>query len=464
MQPAEMERAPTTARLGLWDTTSMIVGIIIGVGIYNSGKVFGNTSGPWEALALWVLGGVVSFLGALCFAELASTYPRSGGEYVYLTRAFGPWAGFLFGWAQMAVIRPAGSIGVLAFLVADYADRLFPLGLGAKICYAFVPIVVLTLINVAGVPFGKRTQNLLTALKVLGIGGILLAGFLRPAAPAAEPPHEAPLSGLAFAMVLVLWTYAGWHEGAYVAAEVRDRRRNLPLALLLGTAIVTTLYLLINLAYLAGLGFAEAGRSDAVAADLLQRTLGEEAGWVMGLLVVISALGGLNGQIFTSSRIFAELGVDHALFAPLAKWDRRLGTPVRALLLGGALSAGMVLMVALLGSGRSGFDTLLECTAAVFWLFFLLTGVAVFVLRSRDRQLVRPFTVPGYPWTVVLFCVCCAGMLVGSLLSYPLQTLVGTAFLSAGLPLYLISRHLGGGRRPDRPQEAVAVLGVGEQV
>src|SRR5262249_49808944 len=154
---------------------------------------------------------------ALCFAELASTYPRSGGEYVYLTRAFGPGAGFLFGWAQLAVIRPAGSIGVLAFIVADYADRLFPLGLGAKISYALVPIVVLTLINVAGVPFGKRAQNLLTVLKVLGIAGILLAASLCPAAPAAGPPRDAHLGGLALAMMLVLWTYAGWHEGSYVA-------------------------------------------------------------------------------------------------------------------------------------------------------------------------------------------------------------------------------------------------------
>jgi amino acid transporter len=449
----------------------MVVGIIIGVGIYETpAKIFSNTPGPWQALALWVLGGVLSFVGALCFAELASTYPRSGGEYVYLSRAYGPWAGFLFGWAQLAVIRTGGSVAAVAYLLADYADRLFPLPPGGKVLYAGVPIIVLTLINVAGVSLGKRTQNLLTLLKVLGIVGILVAGLMwaGTAAPQTAAPPSAGLGGLALAMMYVLWSYSGWHEAAYVAAEVRDRRRNLPLALLLGTAIVTALYLLINLAYLAGLGFAGAAGSGAVAADVLERALGPDGGRVMSLLVVISALGCLNGMIFTSSRIFAEMGADHALFASLAQWDRRWGTPARSLLVQGALSAGMVLVVGLWGGGQSGFDTLLSCTAAVFWLFFLLTGVALFVLRARDRHVQRPFAAPGYPLTPLIFCVCCAAMLGGTALAVPLQTLVGTAVLAAGLPLYLVSRRLGGGPRPGTAPAATgptkAVAQVGEHV
>jgi amino acid transporter len=446
METPRREPPAAAARLGLWDTTSVIVGIIIGVGIYKiPAEVFNNAPGPWQALSLWVLGGLLCLIGAFCFAELASTYPRSGGEYVYLTRAYGPGMGFLFAWAQLAVIRTGGSIAVVAYIFADYAVRLLRLDGGATVLCAVVPLAVLTLINMVGVYFGKRTQNFLTILKVLGIGFILVAGFLWAPDPVPIPVPAAPAGdgGLALAMMLILWTYSGWHEGAYVAAEVRDRRRNLPLALLLGTGAVMVLYVLINLAYLAGLGYEVARQSQAVAADLLERALGQEGAVAMSLLVIISALGGLNGMIFTSSRIFAELGTDHALFAPLGRWNRHWGTPVRSLLVQGALSVGMVMVVGVWWSGQSGFDALFKCTAAVFWLFFLLTGVAVLVLRHKDPSLERAFRVPLYPFTPLLFCACCAAMVCGSMISFPWETLVGVAVLVVGAPLYLLSRRMG---------------------
>jgi amino acid transporter len=469
MASVRRDQPPVAARLSLWDTTSMIVGIIIGVGIYETpGKIFRASSGPWEGLALWVLGGLVALVGAFCFAELASTYPRSGGEYVYLTRAYGRGMGFVFGWAQLAVIRTAGSIAGVAYIFADYWNRLFP-DLGPdpilSAAAATVPIVLLTAINIVGVYFGKRTQNALTALKVLGIAGILLAGFLwgnpRAAATASAGPSSA--EGVAWAMMMVLWTYAGWHEAAYVAAEVRDRRRNLPRALLLGTGIVTALYLLINLAYLAGLGFT-AAQTDTVSADLVEEVLGKRSGWCMTVLVLVSALGCLNGMIFTSSRIFAELGADHALFAPLGRWHRRLGTPVCSLLLQGGFSAAFVLVVGIGWSG-SGFDTLLKCTAAVFWLFFLLTGLALFVLRWHDPHVERPFPVPLYPLTPLLFCLCCAAMIYGCVYTAPVETLIGLGIVAAGIPMYFVSRRLTAGAGgpaapvPTGPRETL--LGVG---
>jgi amino acid transporter len=449
METTPRDQPVIAARLGLWDTTSIIVGIIVGVGIYETpGRVFASTSNSGQALGLWFAGGLFALLGALCFAELASTYPRSGGEYVYLTRAYGSWMGFLFAWAQLAVIRTGGSIAVVAYVFADYWNRLFGLDAQESVFAAWVavvPIVVLTFINMLGVRFGKRTQNFLTGLKILGVIGILTAGFVFARSTGGErrAAHPAEGSGIPLAMMFILWTYAGWHEGAYVAAEVRDRRRNLPLALLLGTGLVTLVYLLINLAYVAGLGF-EAAKTKTVAADLLDWTLGEKGAWAMSCLVVISALGALNGMIFTSSRIFAEFGSDHRLFVALGQWDRRWATPVCALLLQGTFSVIMVIVVGIWWSGQSGFDTLFRCTAAVFWLFFLLTAGAVLLLRHQEPDRERPFKVPLYPLTPLLFCAGCAAMLVGSLIEAPLETLVGAAVLAVGAPLYLLSRRLDG--------------------
>jgi basic amino acid/polyamine antiporter, APA family len=531
--PREPQPAPA-ARLGLWDTASIIVGIIIGVGIYETpAKIFSNSPGPWQAMALWALGGALSLVGALCFAELASTYPRSGGEYVYLTRAFGRGMGFLFAWAQLAVIRTGGGIAVVAYIFAYYACRLLNNGqedqAGDPTLYAalaVLPIVVLTLVNLVGVTVGKTTQNVLTGLKVVGLAGILLAGFLwaseRPEyvvhegvvvhaggdwlvlrdgkaefsgtlAPGARitikdddadptgrlyhlndlkegvrvkavvSPNEggqivrvradvpSPFAGLALAMILVLWTYAGWHEGAYVAAEVRQPRRNLPLALLLGTGAVTVIYLLVNLAYLAGLGYEAAADSRAVAADVLALPLGTWGARAMSLLVVLSALGALNGMIFTSSRIFAEMGADHPLFAPLGHWHSRWNTPVTSLVLQGSLSVSMVVVVSLFWRGQDGFSALVNYTAPAFWLFFLLTGAALVVLRLRDRHLERPFRVPLYPLTPLLFCGCCGVMFYASVSYAPREALIGLGMLATGVPLYLLSRRLRGGPPAEIP-------------
>jgi amino acid transporter len=467
METVRTEQPPAAARLGLWDTTSIIVGIIIGVGIFKTpASIFRDAGGPWLAVGLWLVGGLVSLVGALCFAELASTYPRSGGEYVYLTRAFGRPMGFLFAWTQLVVIRTAGSVSVVAFLFAQFAVQLLPPDASAfpflQPALGALAIAVLTVVNLVGVRSGKWTQNVLTTLKVLGIGGILAAGFFfSPGGP--EPGAAArggassggTLAAVGAALIAVFWTYAGWQEAGYVTAEVRDRRRNVPRALILGTAVVTAIYLLVNLACLAGLGFEAAGRSRTVAADVLALALGKQGAWAMSLLVVISALGALNGMIFTSSRIFAEFGADHRLFAPLGRWHRRWRTPTWSLLLQGALSGGVVLAVGLLPAGKDGFEQLMNGTAAVFWLFFLLTGAALFVLRFREPHIERPFRVPGYPVLPLVFCAFCAVMIGASVGAAPGWNALGFAVVLAGLPLYALSRRLGG-PRPAGPPAAPA--------
>src|SRR5437762_389498 len=222
MEPPRNDPQPIQAQLGLWDAVSIIIGIVIGAGIYETPPlIFKMVPGPWWGMGVWALGGLLSLAGALCYAELASTYPRSGGDYVYLTRAFGPWLGFLFGWAQLVVIR-TGNIGMMAYVFADYAIRLWDFGQGeprrldatqVTFVYAVVAVTVLSVLNILGVVFGKGTQNVLTAAKVLGLGGILVAGFLSPAGVSA-PVKESNGVSLGLAMVLVLYTYGGWNDAA----------------------------------------------------------------------------------------------------------------------------------------------------------------------------------------------------------------------------------------------------------
>jgi amino acid transporter len=430
------------ARLGLWDAISIVVGIIIGVGIYKTNEVFAKVDSPAEAMGLWVLGGVLSLIGALCFAELASTYPRSGGEYVYLSRAYGSWVGFLFAWAQLLVIRSGGGIALLAYVFGDYATYCCNLGTNSAFTYAVLAIVILTAINILGVYLGKETQNVLTLAKVLGLGGLVVAGLFLPPpaqAPAATAAERSP--SLMGALVALLFAYDGWNEAANVTAEVRNPRRNLPLALIGGTLAVTIIYLLVNDAYLTGLGFDAASRSETVAADLMNRILGPSGGIAMSVLVMISALGGINGTIFTGSRIYAEMGKDYWAFAPLGHWSPRFGTPVWSLLAQGLVSLSLVVIVGVWGSGANSFETLLNYTTPVFWFFFLLTAASLFVLRFKDRAIERPFRVPAYPWVPIIFCGFCAFMLYSSFSYAPTETVIGLVILLTGLPLGLLSRR-----------------------
>jgi basic amino acid/polyamine antiporter, APA family len=462
----QTRRETVQARLGLWDAVSIIVGIIIGVGIFQTpSKIFELAPGPWAGLSVWAAGGLLALLGAFCFAELASTYPRSGGEYVYLTRAYGPLAGFLFGWAQLAVIRP-GSIGALAYIVAEYGANLWTLNGTETFLLAVGSVLALTVINILGVTLGKNTQNLLTVTKVAGLVLIVVVGFGWGRAP--EQPAATAYQGqegwLATALIFVLWTYSGWHEAAYIVAEIKDSRRNIPLALMLGTTLVTVIYLAVNAAFLFALGF-ERARGNQVPEQVLSLAWGGYGSRAISILIMISALGAINGMIFTTARIYSEFGQDHRLFQPISKWSRRWGTPVRALVTQACLTLTLLVGVGIwvrldaeLNISK-GFDKMVEVTAAVFWLFFFLTGISLFVLRAKDPGVLRPFRVPGYPVVPLIFCLSCAYMVYGAIEYTPWESLVGLGILLLGVIFYFlpkkIKRH--GAPEPNPPVPAGAV-------
>jgi APA family basic amino acid/polyamine antiporter len=440
--------APAKPRpvLELHDAIALIVGLVIGAGIFKTPSlVAANAGGVGAMFAAWLLGGVVSLIGALCYAELATAFPSAGGDYHFLTRAYGRRLSFLFAWARLAVIT-TGSIALLAFVFGDYCTRIYSLGEHSSALYSALIVAVLTAVNIAGVKSGTATQNWLTLLEVLGLVAVIAAGLVF--APG-EPPAavsgtaaagaEAGQAAFGLCMVFVLLTYGGWNEAAYISAELKDEKRNMVRALLWSMAILTALYMLVNLAYWRGLGLAGMAATPVVAADLLERAWGSAGAQLISVMIAVSALTSINATIIVGARSNYALGCDWPLFGFLGKWNGRTGSPTQALVTQGCVALALV---ALGTYTRKGFETMVDYTAPVFWLFFLLTGVALFVLRKREPDAERPFRVPLYPWLPLAFCASSAWLLYSSLAYTRLGALVGVAVLAAGLPLlWLASRN-----------------------
>ncbi len=435
---AEKVAAPKPA-LTVADAVAIIVGIVIGSGIFRTPSlVAANTPNELLFLFAWLLGGIVSFIGALCYAELATTYPHAGGEYHFLHRAFGRDIAFLFAWARATVIQ-TGSIAMLGFVFGDYASQIFSLGTYSPAIYAALAAIALTAVNIMGVQQGKWTQNLLTAAKVLGLLLVVAVGLFAalPSEPVTPPPK--PSSGaFGLAMIFVLLTYGGWNEAAYISAELKDVRRNMLKALMLGITAITVIYLLVNFAYLKGLGLSGMAKSEAVAADLLRNAWGEVGAKFISVLIAISALGAMNATIFTGARTNFAWGQDFRALKFLGVWDERVSTPANALLVQGLISLGLIALGAWM---RKGFETMVEYTAPVFWFFFLLTGLSLFILRTADAETRRPFVVPLYPLVPLLFCVFCVYMLQSSLSYTGVGALVGVAVLLVGIPVLMLARR-----------------------
>jgi len=434
--------------LDLKDAVALIVGIIVGAGIFKAPSLVAKFSGSVEVMmAAWVLGGVVSILGALCYAEIATAHPNAGGEYHFLERAFGGDIARLFAWSRMTVVA-SGSIAIFAYVFADYATQLLRLGEYSSSIYAALIIVVLTAVNIIGIDAGKRTQNFFTFFEVMGLVAIVIAGFFfahpDPVAPVATAAAAAPaaagasVSMFGLAMVFVLLTYGGWNDAAYLSAEIKNPHQNIARSLMLGLGLVTVLYLLVSLAYLSGLGIQGMAKSDAVASELLTRAWGSTGGHLIAVIVAISALTSANATILTGARTSYALGRDWSLFRYLGVWDGHRGVPRNAMV----VQALIALALVLLGTfTRDGFETMVNYTAPVFWLFFFLTGMTLFIFRHWEPHAERPFRVPFYPVTPLLFCGVCVYMLYSSLAYTGVGGLVGVGVLVVGVILLLFDKR-----------------------
>ncbi len=396
---------------------AIIVGIVIGAGIFKTpAMVAGITGDVGWALTIWVAGALISLMGALCYAELATLYPHAGGDYHFLTRAYGKNVSFLYGWAKAMVIN-TGSIALLAFVFGDYMTKVLPLGANSAIYWAFLIVIALTLINLIGIHASASIQTVLTVLEVSGLVAIIIAGFGifgNPLPAVDNPPlfSSTPQLGmLGLGMVFVLLTFGGWNESAYISAELKGTSKTIVTVIVVSLAVITIIYLLVNIALINGLGLKALASSKAAPADLLGLAFGPVGEKLLGLVVAVAALTSINATMIVGARTNYAIGEDWEGLSKMGKWEASRGSPTFAYLVQGVISLALVAFGAL---QSDGFEAMVEFTAPVFWTFLFLVGLGLFILRFKDRS-VRPFSVPLYPITPLIFCGSCAYLAYSSI-------------------------------------------------
>ncbi len=433
---ADQTSGAPRASLSTLDAAAMLVGIVIGIGIFKTPSLVANFV-PSETvfIGLWLLGGFVIFVGALCYAELGSSRPSAGGEYQFLKDAYGPSVSVLFAWARCSVIQP-GAIAAVAFVLGDYANVLFSLGAYGPAIYAIIGVILITAVNFAGTLQGKQTQLVLALLTVAAVLVVVVAGLLAPETPV-PPPQPRPFSwgAAGLAMVFILLTYGGWNEAAYLSGELRDVRRNMVRALMLGVAVIVVLYVLINLAYLNVLGLEGLRKSNAVGADLMKVVAGQNGAIILSLIVCITAASTLNGTVFTGARSYYALGRDVSVFHRLGIWDERGQTPANGLIVQGVIAIVLILFGS---TTRDGFEAMVAYTAPVFWLFMFLVAISLIVFRMREPHRELPFRVPLYPLPPLILAAACAWMFYSALAYAGIGSILGVVVLAIGTPLIFI--------------------------
>ncbi len=431
----EQAQTRPQAQLSVFDAVTIVVGLVVGIGIFRTPSIVAaNVEHEWLFLLVWVIGGLVTLVGALCYAELSAAHPHAGGEYHFLSCAYGRPIAMMFGWARCTVIQ-TGAIAVVAFMLGDYIAQLVPLGPHGPAIYAALSVIILTTVNFIGTAEGKNLQIIVTFIEVAAIVAIILFGLLASGEkPETEVGLEPESAALGMAMIFVLLTYGGWNEAAYLTGELRDAPRNIAKVLILGTLILVTLYLLTNLALLSILGLQGLRASNAVAADMMHIVAGEPGKIAVTLAIIVAAISTLNATIFTGARVFYVMARDMTILRWVAIWDSRGKTPANGQLMQGAIALALIVMGAVT---RDGFKAMVDYTAPVFWAFMFLVGLALFVLRWRQPGRVLPYRVPLYPFTPILFCLTCLYMFYASIMYTGIAALVGLAVLAAGAPILL---------------------------
>ena len=432
--------APTELRrsLGFTDLLLITIGTVIGSGIYLVPSVVLRQTGGQTSLALivWAVAGVLSLLGALTYAELGGMKPEAGGLYAYLRDAFGPMPAFLYGWASFVVIA-SGSIATLAVAFANYLKPLLPFAVPGPVI-SVVTILVVAAVNVRGTRGSATVQNWTTGAKA---GALLVLSLLLivrgkgsevAATPIATDPNVSLAAGIGVAMIGVLWAYEGWQYVTFSAGEARDPQRTFPRAISLATLLLILLYLLANVGYVAALGPTGAANSDRIAAEAIETVVGPVAGTIVSALILVSIFSALNGLVLTTPRMYYAMARDGLFFQRLATVHPKFGTPAFAII---TLTVWSTLLAA-----TGTFEQLLTYAVFTGWIFYALGTLAVFVFRRTEPNAPRPFRVPGYPVTPILFVLAAVLLVLNTIWTQPGRAAVGLGLVALGAPVFYIWR------------------------
>jgi APA family basic amino acid/polyamine antiporter len=462
-QPSPSQGAPPAApalarRLGLFDATMLVMGGIVGSGIFmNPYVVARRVPTPALVLGAWIAGGLIALAGAFIYAELAARRPRVGGQYATIREAFHPALAFVYGWGLLLVTL-TGGMAAVAVTFARYLRELTGAAWSDGVLAA-ATLLALTAVNCLGVRAGSNLQSLLMVLKIGAIVALVGCGLLLAPSPSADPGFAAAAAGApvgggglalgsAFgaALVPVLFAYGGWQTAPFVAEEIREPRRNLPRGLILGVAGVVALYLSVNLVCLRVLGHAGLAATDAPASAVMRAALGEPGARLIAAGIAVSTLGFLSQSMLTGPRVYYAMAADGLFFRAVGRVHPRTHVPVLAVALQGVLAVVVAL------SGR--YEQILDYVVPTDWIFFGLGASSLLVLRRRDAAgsgAAPPrvaFQVPGHPWTTAAFVLVSALVAANGFYTYPRQSLIGLAILAAGVPAYAVWRTAARRRPP----------------
>lgn len=461
--PAETAVSPARPSLqrvlGLWSAVSIVIGTVIGSGVFLVPSAMIHFVGSVRVLfAVWIVAGLLSLFGALTYAELAAAMPEAGGEYVYLSAAYGPFWGYLYGWTQFWVAK-SGSIATLAAGFYTYLTAFFPvlgisifvaplhIGPGGSLLeihygqlVAIAVILILAAVNYVGVRSGGNVQIFVTIVKMTLIAGIIVVGILFGKGDfghfGSAVVGVGGVAGFFAAMVSALWAYDGWNNVSMVSSEIRNPQRNLPRSLIVGTAAVIVTYLLMNVAYFYVLSPAQVGASHRVAADMMSHIYGRAAAAAVTVAVLISIFAALNGSILAGSRVPYAMARDGLFFRTAAFVHPKFKTPGHSMLLLCLWSSVVVL--------SGWYDDLYNFVIFGSWILYLMTAVSLFVLRKKRPDLSRPYRVIGYPFVPVLFVCVAAFLLVSTLQTRPRESLMGLGLMALSVPFYFYWKRKNG--------------------
>ena len=438
---SQSETKPRLAReLGLFDSTMLVMGGIVGAGLFiNPYVVAERVHSPVLILAAWLAGGVLAMLGAFIYAELADRMPDTGGEYAYLRECYHPLVGFLFGWVTLLVVM-TGGMAAVAVTFARYFLELTGLRTSERVV-VLITLAALTIINCLGAKLGSRVQSMLMVMKIAVIGGVILSGFLLIAHPfpvlhpVLPPQAERPsplglVTAFGSAMIPVLFAYGGWQTSNYIASEIRDPRRNLTRALMIGVAGVIVLYVAMNVVCVRTLGADGLALTRVPATDVMRRALGDTGARLVALGIAVSTLGFLSQGILTGPRVYFTMARDGLFFRNVASVTRRTQVPAVAIILQSCWTA----VIALSGS----YEQILNYVVSTNFVFFGLSASCLFILRRREAGTTQAsgFRAPGHPYTTLLFIAASWLVVIDTIYKYPANSLVGFAILLLGLPVY----------------------------